>query len=192
VTATKLRHDALHKEYQLLNTRLDAASRAVTLWVRRQVKFEDPDVFAYPSELEKVGAYSDGVKQKLAVIAALSYQYGEKADAAELHPDDEARRTELESLARKRDDLKRELKDEVRKAVAGLFAKSYREYETLKNQQDILWGELQTAKRELEVLTGLAEGDPVKRRSLQATLRVRLEDEVRQLTDLDKVKSNAR
>jgi protein phosphatase len=186
--AAKIRHDALYKEYQLLNTRLDAASRGVTLWVRRQVKFEDPDVFAHTSELEKVGAYSEGVKQKLAVIAALSYQYGEKADEAELHPDDESRRVELESLARKRDDLKRDLKEEVRKAVADLFAKSYGEYETLKNQQDILWRELQMAKRELEVLTGLTEGDPLKRRALQATLRLRLEDETRQLNELDKVK----
>jgi serine/threonine protein phosphatase PrpC len=189
VMAAKIRHDALYKEYQTLNTRLDAASRAVTLWVRRQVKFEYPDIFAQTSELEKVGAYSEGVKQKLAGIAALSYQYGEKADAAELHPDDESRRVELETLARKRDDLKRELKEEVRRAVADLFAKSYREYETLKNQQDILWRELQAAKRELEVLTGLTEGDPVKRRALQATLRVRLEDETRQLSELDKVKA---
>jgi serine/threonine protein phosphatase PrpC len=192
MVAAKLRHDALFKEYQQLNTRLDAASRAVTLWVRRQVKFEDPDVFAHPGELEKVGAYSENVKQKLAVIASLSYQYGEKADEAELHPDDESRRVELESLARKRDDLKRELKDEVRKAVAGLFAKSYTEYETLKNQQDILWPKLQEVKRELEVLSGLAESDPLKRRALQATLRLRLEDEMRQLGEFDKSRTNAR
>jgi protein phosphatase len=192
MVAAKLRHDALLKEYQLLNTRLDAASRAVTLWVRRQVKFEDPDVFAHPGELEKVGAYSETVKQKLAVIASLSYQYGEKADEAELHPDDESRRVELESLARKRDDLKRELKDEVRKAVAGLFAKSYREYETLKNQQDILWPALQGAKRELEVLTGLAESDPLRRRALQAILRGRLEEETRQLGEFDKSRTNGR
>ena len=190
MVAAKIRHDALLKEYQLLNTRLDAASRAVTLWVRRQVKFEDPDVFAHPGELEKVGAYSENVKQKLAVIASLSYQYGEKADEAELHPDDESRRVELESLARKRDDLKRELKDEVRRAVAALFAKSYTEYETLKNQQDILWPALQAVKRELEVLTGLAESDPLKRRALQATLRVRLEDEMKQLAEFDKSKPN--
>lgn len=190
--AARLRHDALQKEYQALNTRLDAASRAVTLWVRRQVRFEDPDVFAYPGELEKVGAYSEAVKQKISLIASLSYQYGEKADAAELHPDDDARKIELESLARKRDDLKRELKDEVRKAVAALFAKSYREYEGLKTQQDLLWKELQTAKLDLEVLTGMAEEDPLKRRALQATLRVRLEDETRRLHDLEKTKVSSR
>lgn len=192
MVAAKVRYDGLLKEYQLLNTRLDAASRAVTLWVRRQVKFEDPDVFAHPGELDKVGAYSETVKQKLAVIASLSYQYGEKADAAELHPDDESRRAELESLARKRDDLKRELKDEVRKAVAGLFAKSYTEYETLKNQQDIMWPALQAVKREVEVLTGLAESDPLKRRALQATLRSRLEEEMRQLGEFDTSRSNGR
>jgi len=192
VTAAKVRHDALQKENQALNASLDAASRAVTLWVRRQVKFEDPDVFAHPDELEKVGAYSEAVKQKMALIASLSYQYGEKADAAELHPSDESRRVELESLARKRDDVKRELKEEVRKAVAGLFSKSYREYEELKTKQDILWRELQAAKRDLDVLSGMAEGDPARRRALQTTLRARLEDEQRRLDDLDKAKSTGR
>ncbi len=184
--AAKVRYDALSREYQALNTSLDAASRAVTLWVRRQVRLEDPDVFAYPGELEKVGAYSEAVKQKMALLSSLSYQYGEKADASELHPNDESRRIELESLARKRDELKRELKDEVRKAVAGLFGKSYREYEGLKTKQDILWRELQTAKRDLEVLTGIAEDDPLKRRALQATLRIRLEDEIKRLHTLEK------
>lgn len=174
----------LEREYAALDARISAASRAVTLWLGRQVNFESDEAFNSSIELEKVAAYSDSVKGKLASIAALSYQYRERADEVELHPGDEKLRTALESLSVRREQLKRDLRNDVRKTVGASLARSYKEYETLRDQRDRLFVNLQEAKEDMEVARGVVDPDPVKRESVRQSLEKRLREEQSALSQM--------
>jgi hypothetical protein len=180
----------LEKEYTALESSLDVASRAVTLWLGRRVAFEGSDVaLDGVSGAEQFGAYSVLIKEKLSLITDLAYQYREKADDAELHPEDPRIKTELEAIQRRREQAKRELAQEIRKVIDTTLSKSYKDYESLKIQRDLLWLDLQAAKQELEVQAGLADRDPQKRQQLRVALVEKLEFE--QLA-LETARQNAR
>jgi serine/threonine protein phosphatase PrpC len=180
----------IEKEYAAIEANLDVASRAVTLWLGRQVAFEgQQDSFDSLSDVQQFGAYSNPVKEKLALITSLAYQYREKADEVELHPEDSALRRELETIQTRREQIRRELAQEIRKVINSSLSKSYREYESLKIQRDLLWLDVQGAKEELEVQRSLSNPDPLAREKLRLTLQERLQSE-RQL--FEELRTNPR
>ena len=176
--------DRLQKEYSAIEANLDVASRAVTLWLSRQVTFEnrakDGESLA---DVEQVAAYSTAIKEKLASLSAVSYQYRGKADEVELYPGNTALRADFETLQAKRDQLRAELQTDVRKALGNILANTYKDYETIKIKRDILWLDLQSAKRELEVQTALVDSDQTKRADLIRSLEERLVAEQRELKE---------
>jgi hypothetical protein len=175
----------LEKDYAAIESNLDVASRAVTLWLGRQVAFEgQEDSFDSLSDIEQFGAYSNPVKEKLSLITSLAYQYREKADEVELHPEDASLRGELDDIQKRREQTRRELAQEIRKVINSTLSKSYKDYESLKIQRDLLWLDVQGAKEELEVQTSLANPDPLVRAKLKLTLEERLQNERRMLEEL--------
>lgn len=174
---TRERADSLQREYANIDAKISGASRAVTLWLGRQVNFESEEAFNSSTELEKVAAYSESVKVKLAAIVSLSYQYRERADEVELHPGDEALRASLDNLGARREQLKQELRDDVRKTVGAFLAKSYKEYEALREQRDRVSVSLQEARDDEEVAAGIIDPNPIKRDGVRRALEKRLRDE---------------
>jgi protein phosphatase len=176
--------DRLQKDYSAIESSLDVASRAVTLWLSRQVAFESQTKTGESlAEIEQVAAYSTAIKEKLAALTAVSYQYRGKADEIELYPNDAALRSDFESLQAKRDQLRDELQVDVRKALGTILANTYKDYETIKIKRDILWLDLQAAKRDLEVQTALTDSDPSKRNDLKRSLEDKLSAEQRALKE---------
>jgi uncharacterized protein YaaR (DUF327 family) len=177
----------LQQSYASVEAELDVASRAVTLWLSRQVAFEGQDSQSTSlTELEQVAAYSEAIKEKLSTLTTLSYRLREKADEVELRPADEALRAQLEEIENKRDQLSRELQIEVRRSINSILTRSYKEYESVKNRRDKLWIELQAAKRDLEIQTALAESDPAKRIAFREILEQRLASEEAGLRELQR------
>jgi serine/threonine protein phosphatase PrpC len=168
----------IQENYDSVESSLDVASRAVTLWLGRQVAFEgQQSTLDSRADIEQFGAYSDSVKEKLAALTIATYQYRTKADEIELHPEDRSLRGELEAVETRREQLRRELSQEIRKVVNTTLSKSFKDYENLKIQRDLLWLDLQSAKQEVEVLTGLTNPDTLKRQQLRLALIDRLESE---------------
>jgi hypothetical protein len=157
----------------------------VTLWLGRQVAFEgQEDSFDSLSDVEQFGAYSNPVKDKLSLITSLAYQYREKADEVELHPENSSLRGELDTIQKRRQQTKRELTQEIRKVINSTLSKSYKDYESLKIQRDLLLLDVQGAKEELEVQLSLSSPDPLAREKLKLTLDGRLQNERRMLEEL--------
>jgi serine/threonine protein phosphatase PrpC len=182
--------DRLQKDYSTIESNLDVASRAVTLWLSRQVAFENQKKSGESlAEIEQVAAYSVPIKEKLAALSAVSYQYRSKADEVELYPGNQALRADFEALQAKRDQLRDELQIDVRKALGNILANTYKDYETIKIKRDILWLDLQSAKRELEVQTTLADSDQTKRGDLIRSLEDRLATEQRELIDTQQTRA---
>jgi serine/threonine protein phosphatase PrpC len=181
----KLEVERLQREYSAIESNLDVASRAVTLWLSRQVALEGRSkVDGSLSEIEQVAAYSGVIKEKLASLSAISYQLRSKADQVELYPNNSALRADLEQLQGKVDQLRRELEGDVRRSLGTILASAYTDYETIKIKRDILWLDLQAARYDLEIQSALADGDGTKRAQLMRTLRERVEAEKRLLADL--------
>jgi hypothetical protein len=179
--------DQVQKAYASVEAELDVASRAVTLWLSRQVAFEGQDTSSTSiTEMEQVAAYSQSIKEKLSTLTSLSYAIREKADEVELRPGDGSLRSELEEIETKRDVLNRELQSEVRRSINSILTRSYKEYESVKNRRDKLWSELQLAKRDLEVQAGLAETDPAKRIALRELLEQKMTSEEAALRELQR------
>jgi hypothetical protein len=175
----------VEKNYQNVEASLDVASRLVTLWLGRQVAFEGQEISVDSlSEMARVGTYSPLVKSKVDVFTALSYEYRQKADEIELHPEDTALQAELEELDERRESLRKELVADLLQAIKQNLAKSFKDYESRKLQRDALWLDLQAAKREVEIQKVIAEGDPEKRDSLRRTLQERLAQEQASLAAL--------
>jgi viroplasmin and RNaseH domain-containing protein len=176
--------DRLQKEYSAIESSLDVASRAVTLWLSRQVSFENQTRNGESlAEIEQVAAYSTAIKEKLATLSTVSYQYRSKADEVELYPGNSVLRSDFETLQVKRDQLRGELQVDVRKALGSILANTYKDYETIKIKRDILWLDLQASKRELEVQAALADSDQTKRADLIRSLEDRLSAEQRELKE---------
>jgi viroplasmin and RNaseH domain-containing protein len=176
--------DRLQKEYSAIESSLDVASRAVTLWLSRQVTFENQTKNGESlAEIEQVAAYSTAIKEKLAALSTVSYQYRSKADEVELYPGNSALRSDFETLQARRDQLRGELQVDVRKALGSILANTYKDYETIKIKRDILWLDLQASKRELEVQAALADSDQTKRTDLIRSLVDRLAAEERELKE---------
>jgi protein phosphatase len=187
VTASRDKLDLIQRSYASVEAELDVASRAVTLWLSRQVAFEGQgSPSSSITELEQVAAYSEAIKEKLSSLATLSYRLREKADEVELHPADGALRGQLEEIEDKRDQLSRELQIDVRRSINSILTRSYKEYESVKNRRDKLWTELQAAKRDLEIQTALAESDPAKRIAFREILEQRLASEEAGLRELQR------
>jgi serine/threonine protein phosphatase PrpC len=183
--SARQRLSQIESEYAAIEANLDVASRAVTLWLGRQVAFEgQEDFFESSSDVQQFGAYSNPVKEKLALITSLAYQYREKADDVELHPEDSGLRGELEAIQKRREQIRRELTQEIRKVINSSLSKSYREYESLKIQRDLLWLDVQGAKEELEVQRSLSNSDLLVREKLKLTLEERLQNERQMLEEL--------
>jgi protein phosphatase len=180
----KARQDLLRaeKNYQGIESSLDVASRLVTLWLGRQVAFEGQEVSVDSvSEMARIGTYSQAVKEKVERLTELSYRYRQKADDIELHPEDMALQQELSQLDTERENLKRELSNEMLLAIKQNLAKSFKDYENLKVQRDSLWLDLQTAKRDVETQEIIAKGNPDQRRELRNTLEQKLQAEQKAL-----------
>jgi len=176
----------LEKEYSASESNLDVASRAVTLWLSRQVEFESQsDSVESLADVEQVAAYSSVIKEKLSALSAISYQYRSKADDVELYPNNAALRADLEGLQAKLSQLRVELQGDVRRSLGTILANAYKDYETIKVRRDILWLDLQAAKREMDVQVALSDGDPLKRTQLIPALNERLEIEQRALRALE-------
>lgn len=174
----------LQREYSAIEANLDVASRAVTLWLSRQLAFENPTNAMESIEyVEQVAAYSSSIKEKLAAMSALSYRYRGKADQVELYPNNVTLRNDLETLRTERERLRRELQTDVRKALSSTLANAYKDYETIKLRRDMLWLDLQAAKRELDIQRVMSEGDPNKRIQLLQVLRDRLQAEKQSLAE---------
>jgi serine/threonine protein phosphatase PrpC len=172
----------LEKSYQATESNLDVASRLVTLWLGRQVAFDGQEISMDSlTEMARVGTYSPIVKGKVDLFTSLSYQYRQKADDLELHPEDTALEVELAELDARREALKKELATDLLQAIKQNLAKSFKDYETTKLQRDALWLDLQAAKREVEIQKAIAEGDVSKRDSLLRSLEERLAQEQRTL-----------
>lgn len=181
----------LEQAYTRLESDLDVASRSVTLWLGRQVTFGGDDIsFDSLSDLERLGAYSTEVKNKVAQITALAYEFREKADSYELHPEDFALRAEVEKLRSEREQLKLSLTNDIKGAISNQLAASFKTYENLKVARDRLWQDLQLAKLELETLEVLASGAPDARLELKRSRQERLASERRLLKEL-KARSTA-
>lgn len=172
----------IERNYQTIESNLDVASRLVTLWLGRQVAFEGQEISVDSlSEMARIGTYSPVVKSKVDMFTSLSYQYRQKADDIELHPEDTALQVELAELDARRETLKKELVTDLLQAIKQNLARSFKDYETVKLQRDTLWLDLQAAKREVEIQKVIAEGDPTKRESLRQTLQERLAQEQKAL-----------
>jgi serine/threonine protein phosphatase PrpC len=183
----KARQEVLRaeKNYQAIEANLDVASRLVTLWLGRQVAFEGQELSVDSlSEMARVGTYSPVVKNKVDLFTSLSYEYRQKADEVELHPEDTDLQSELSELDERREALKKELVTDLLQAIKQNLAKSFKDYETTKLQRDVLWLELQSAKREVEIQRVIAEGDPVKREELRQALQERLGQEQKALANV--------
>jgi serine/threonine protein phosphatase PrpC len=177
--------ERLQKEYSAIESSLDVASRAVTLWLSRQVAFESQSKANQSiSEIEQVAAYSSAIKEKLSALSSVSYQFRSKADEVELYPGNAALRADLEALQARRDQLRTELQIDVRKSLGTILANAYKDYETIRIRRDIVWLDLQAAKRELEVQGIIADGDPARRSQLVRALTEQLENEKRLLSSL--------
>jgi serine/threonine protein phosphatase PrpC len=175
----------LERAYTTLETDLDVASRSVTLWLGRQVAFGGEDIsFDSLSDLERLGAYSTEVRDKVAQITALAYEFREKADSFELHPEDFALRAEVEKLRNEREQLKRTLASDIKGAISNALAASFKTYENLKVARDRLWQDLQLAKLELETLEVLASANRDAQQELKRSRQERLASEQRLLKDL--------
>ncbi len=173
------------KSYQTIESNLDVASRLVTLWLGRQVAFEGQEISVDSlSEMARVGTYSPLVKSKVDIFTNLSYQHRQKADEIELHPEDTALQAELAELDARRESLKKELVADLSQAIKQNLAKSFKDYETIKLQRDVLWLDLQSAKREVEIQKVISEGDSTKRDELRQTLQERLTQEQKALASL--------
>lgn len=176
----------LEKEYSSIESSLDVASRAVTLWLSRQVEFESQsDSVQSLADVEQVAAYSSAIKEKLAILSSISYQYRSKADDVELYPNNADLRADLEALYGKLSQLRAELQGDVRRSLGAILANAYKDYETIKVRRDMLWLDLQSAKRELDVQSALTDRDPLKRAQLLRSLNERLETEQRMLRTLE-------
>lgn len=174
----------LERAYQAIEAKLDVASRSVTLWLGRQVAFEGQETSLDSlSEMARVGTYSPVVKEKLALITSLSYQYREKADEVELHPADVQLKAELADIEQRRDRLRAQLADDIYQAIKSSLAKSYKDYETLKAQRDTSWIDLQAAKRDVDLQTSLRDNDPTRREALKQNLLERLESDRKALAE---------
>lgn len=173
----------LQREYSALESGMDVASRAVTLWLSRQVALENHSkALDYSiSEIEQVAAYSTVVKEKLIKLSTLSLMYRGKADEIELYPNNTALRTDLEVMQTQIEEIRRELNDDVRRALGSILSNAYREYEAIKIKRDNLWSELQNGKMELDVALALASDDPKKRARLLHRLKERLGGERQRL-----------
>jgi serine/threonine protein phosphatase PrpC len=176
VEAARIEFARLQREYSALEASMDVASRAVTLWLSRQVALENHSkALDYSiAEIEQVAAYSAIVKEKLIKLSTLSLMYRGKADEIELYPNKSALRTDLEVLQTQIEEIRKELNDDVRRALGSILANAYREYEAIKIKRDTLWLELQNGKMELDVALAMASNDPTKRSQLLARLKERL------------------
>jgi serine/threonine protein phosphatase PrpC len=175
----------LEQEYDRLETNLDVASRSVTLWLGRQVAFGGEDIsFDSLSDLERLGAFSGQVKQKIAEITSLAYEFRAKADAFELHPENATLRAEVERLRTAREQLKRTLAGDIEKVINSELAASFKNYEGLKTQRDKLWQELQAAKLELETFEALLEPSTQRRLELKRDREARLASEQQLLGEM--------
>ena len=182
IDALKADVERLEKEYSAIESSLDVASRAVTLWLSRQVAFESQSNSAESlADVEQVAAYSAAIKEKLSALSTISYQYRSKADDVELYPNNASLRADLEGLQAKLSQLRLELQVDVRRSLSTILANAYKDYETIKIRRDILWLDLQAAKRELDVQIALSDGDPSKRAQLIRSLNERLAVERRSL-----------
>jgi serine/threonine protein phosphatase PrpC len=187
VDAVQAEVDRLEREYSKIESSLDVASRAVTLWLSRQVALESQQKsFDSLSEVEQVAAYSSAIKDKLAALSSLSYKFRSKADEVELYPGNATIRADLEQLQVKREQLRTELHVDVRKALGTILANAYKDYETIRIRRDMLWLDLQTAKRDLEIQTILSAGDLTKRTELLSALKERLANDRRVLAEMQK------
>jgi serine/threonine protein phosphatase PrpC len=185
IDQVKAEVERLQREYSAIESSLDVASRAVTLWLSRQVAFESQSkVSDSLSEVEQVAAYSSAIKDKLNSLTTISYQLRGKADEVELYPSNGALRADLEVLQAKRDQLRRELTSDVRRSLGTILAKAYKDYEAIRIRRDLLWLDLQGAKRELEVQSIIADGDPTRRAQLIRALNEQLDNEKRLLSNL--------
>jgi hypothetical protein len=155
---------------------MDVASRAVTLWLSRQVALENHSkALDYSiAEIEQVAAYSTVVKDKLNKLSTLSLRYRSKADEIELYPNNSALRIDLEVLQTQIEEIRKELNDDVRRALGSILANAYREYEAIKIKRDSLWLDLQNSKMELDVALALSSNDYKKRAQLLRRLNERL------------------
>ncbi len=185
--AVRAEVERLEREYSKIESNLDVASRAVTLWLSRQVSFEGQQKnLDSLSEVEQVAAYSVAIKDKLAALSSITYKFRSKADEVELYPGNAAIRADLEQLLAKREQLRAELQVDVRKALGNILATAYKDYETIRIRRDMLWLDLQTAKRDLEIQRILSDGDLTKRAGLLNTLKERLQKDRRILADMQK------
>jgi serine/threonine protein phosphatase PrpC len=174
----------LERGYQGIESNLDVASRSVTLWLGRQVAFEGQEVSVDSvSEMARIGTYSQVVKEKVDRLTALSYRYRQKADDVELHPEDTGLQADLSALDSQRETLKRELADDMLQAIKQNLAKSFKDYENLKVQRDLLWADLQAAKRQLEIQEIIANGKPELRSELRRNLQDKLVAEQKALAN---------
>jgi hypothetical protein len=166
----------LQQEYSALESSMDVASRAVTLWLSRQVALENHSkALDYSiAEIEQVAAYSTVVKDKLNKLSTLSLRYRSKADEIELYPNNSALRIDLEVLQTQIEEIRKELNDDVRRALGSILANAYREYEAIKIKRDSLWLDLQNSKMELDVALALSSNDYKKRAQLLRRLNERL------------------
>jgi protein phosphatase len=179
--------DRLQREYSKIESNLDVASRAVTLWLSRQVAFESQEKSIDSlSDVEQVAAYSGVIKDKLAALSSISYKFRSKADEVELYPGNAAIRADLEQLQAKREQLRSELQVDVRKSLGNILANAYKDYETIRIRRDMLWLDLQTAKRDLEIQSILSDNDLTKRTELLNALKERLENDRRVLSEMQK------
>ncbi len=177
--------DRLQREYSAIESSLDVASRAVTLWLSRQVAFESQSKSETSlAEIEQVAAYSTAIKDKLAALSSVSYLFRSKADEVELYPNNAALRSDLESLQARRDQLRQELQLDVRRSLSGILANAYKDYETIRIRRDILWLDLQSARRDLEIRNIISDNDISKRDQLLQALSERLQAEKRLLAEL--------
>lgn len=177
--------EKLEREYSAIESNLDVASRAVTLWLSRQVAFESQSkTESSLAEIEQVAAYSSTIKEKLSALSSISYQFRSKADEVELYPSNAALRADLELLQAKREQLRKELQLDVRKSLGAILANAYRDYETIRIRRDVLLLDLQDARRDLEVQKTLSDGDATQRTQLLRSLNERLEAEKRLLAEL--------
>jgi serine/threonine protein phosphatase PrpC len=179
--------DRLGREYSKIESNLDVASRAVTLWLSRQVALESQQKsFDSLSEVEQVAVYSGAIKDKLAALSSVSYKFRSKADEVELYPGNTTIRADLEQLQAKREQLRSELQIDVRKELGNILANAYKDYETVRIRRDMLWLDLQTAKRDLEIQGILSDNDLTKRTELLNALKERLENDRRILAEMQK------
>jgi hypothetical protein len=157
----------------------------VTLWLSRQVAFESQSKSETSlAEIEQVAAYSTAIKDKLAALSSVSYLFRSKADEVELYPNNAALRSDLESLQARRDQLRQELQLDVRRSLSGILANAYKDYETIRIRRDILWLDLQSARRDLEIRNIISDNDISKRDQLLQALSERLQAEKRLLAEL--------